>query len=72
MLNVGIDSTIENNFDIADIEKYDEFTHLGISSMTPHKNQAYNIIHSVKKRFPAKIIIIGGPHANFYLEECLV
>jgi len=70
-LQNGIDSTIENNFDINGIEKYHEFTHFGISCMTPEKKDAYAILHSVKKIFPKKIVIIGGPHARHYPDDCL-
>jgi len=67
----GIDSTIENNFDVDNLEKYREFTHFGISCMTPQKKQAYAILHSVKKTFPKKTVIIGGPHATHYPDDCV-
>lgn len=72
MLGCGIDSTIENNFDLKNVNKYREFTHIGISCMTPQKKQACEILHTVKKHCPEKIVFIGGPHANFYLQECLI
>jgi radical SAM superfamily enzyme YgiQ (UPF0313 family) len=72
MLDCGIDSAIENDFDLHNLSKYREFTHIGISCMTPQKNQACEILHAVKKSYPEKNVIIGGPHANFYLQECLV
>ena len=71
MLHCGIESAIENDFDFLNLSKYRDFTHIGISCMTPQKKQAYKLLHAVKKIYPEKIIIIGGPHANFYLQECL-
>ena len=71
MLFCRIDSRIENDFDLHNLEKYREYTHIGISCMTRQKDQAIEILHSVKKRFPEIIVIIGGPHADFYLNECL-
>ena len=71
MLDLGIESAIENNFDFNDLSKYQDFTHIGISCMTPQKSQAYELLHAVKKTYPEKIVIIGGPHANFYQQECL-
>ena len=71
MLSRGIESAIENDFDFHDLSKYRGFTHIGISCMTPQKSQAYKLLHAIKKSYPEKIIIIGGPHANFYLQECL-
>jgi len=71
MLGCGIDSVIENDFDFNNLSKYQDFTHIGISCMTPQKDQAHEIINAIKKSYPEKIVIIGGPHANFYLQECL-
>lgn len=71
LLQGGIDSTIENNFDVDNLEKYREFTHFGISCMTPQKKQAYAILNFVKKTFPGKIVIIGGPHATYYPGDCV-
>jgi len=71
MLECGIASEIENDFDFQNPSRYRDFTHIGISCMTPQKRQAYELLHAVKKIDPGKKVIIGGPHANFYLEECL-
>lgn len=70
MLSIGFDSTIENDFDANNIEKYSEYTHFAISCMTPQKVEAYKILHCVKLKFKDKIVIIGGPHARYYLEDC--
>ncbi len=48
MLSIGIDSTIENDFDMDNIEKYSEYTHFAISCMTPQKVEAYKILRSIK------------------------
>lgn len=71
MLSLGFFSTIENDFDLNDIEKYSEYTYFAISCMTPQKIEAYNILHSIKSKFKDKIVIIGGPHAKYYLEDCI-
>ena len=56
MLECGIDSTIENDFDFNNIEKYRDFTHFGISCMTPQREQAYQILHAIKKHYPDKVV----------------
>ena len=71
LLSLGIDSTIENNFDLANTEKYSEYTHIAISCMTPQKIEAYNILRAIKSMDKSKKVIIGGPHANYYLEDCI-
>lgn len=71
MLACGVDSVIENDFDLAGIRKYESFTHFGISCMTPQKRQASQLLRAIKEVWPEKKVVIGGPHANFYLEDCL-
>ena len=71
MLSLGFDSSIENNFDLDSVEKYSGYTHFAISCMTPQKSQAVEILHGIKSGLKNKTVIIGGPHAGFYLEDCL-
>ena len=71
MLSLGFDSEIENNFDLDNIDKYHEYTHFAISCMTPQKKQAYSILNIIKSRFNDKNVIIGGPHTQYYLEDCV-
>ncbi len=70
MLSQGVDSVIENDFDLNALEKYQDFTHFGISCMTPQRAQAYEILHAVRARFPGRTVILGGPHVKYYLEDC--
>ena len=70
MLECGIDSTLENDFDLDNIEKYKNYTHIGIFCMTPQKQDAYNILEIIKAKYPNIKVIIGGPHTKFYLKEC--
>ncbi len=71
MIENSIDSTIENNFDFGNIEKYSDYTHFGISCTTPESQQAYKLVNLIKKKWPRKKVIIGGPHAKFYTKDCL-
>jgi anaerobic magnesium-protoporphyrin IX monomethyl ester cyclase len=65
-----IECVIENDFQVDDLEKYQTFTHFGISCMTPQKAQLYDFVSAIKSRFPDKKVIVGGPHPTIYLEEC--
>lgn len=58
MLKCGVNSIIENDFDGNNPEKYKNFTHFGISCMTPQRNQAYEILGAIKRRFPDKVVFI--------------
>jgi len=51
-------------------EMYRHFNLIGISCFTPQASQAYRLLHVMKKINPAMQIIIGGPHATNYAEEC--
>ncbi|MBF0193570.1 MAG: B12-binding domain-containing radical SAM protein [Magnetococcales bacterium] len=70
MLDRGIESTIEIDFDFDNIEKYISYSHIGISCMTPQRDQAYKILDKVKKKLPHIKVILGGPHAKYYLTDC--
>ncbi|MBI5177762.1 MAG: B12-binding domain-containing radical SAM protein [Nitrospinae bacterium] len=71
ILGHGYASHIENDFDLENIRKYEDYTHFGISCMTPEKEQAYAVLRAIKERFPQKTVVIGGPHAQHYLDECI-
>ena len=62
----GIHSVLEDEFDFENSEKYEEFDYFFISCMTPQRQE----MERIRKVFPNKKIIIGGPHASFYTEEC--
>ncbi|MBF0421379.1 MAG: B12-binding domain-containing radical SAM protein [Magnetococcales bacterium] len=66
----GIESSIEIDFDFEHVEKYIDYSHLCISCMTPQKDQAYHILHLSRQFLPEICVVIGGPHASHYLEEC--
>jgi radical SAM superfamily enzyme YgiQ (UPF0313 family) len=59
-----------DEFNIQNIEQYQHIDVIGISCMTPQGNQAYQICRAIKNKYPNKIIILGGPHAKYYLDEC--
>jgi anaerobic magnesium-protoporphyrin IX monomethyl ester cyclase len=66
----GFDVFYTDEFNIRDLDQYRHFDVIGISCMTPQGEQAYKILREIKLKYPDKIIMIGGPHAKFYLEEC--
>jgi radical SAM superfamily enzyme YgiQ (UPF0313 family) len=42
---------------------------IGISIMTPQRDEAYRIARHIKQHFPKKIVIAGGPHVKHYKQE---
>jgi len=61
--NYILDKETENLF-----ESYDA---IGISIMTPQKEEAHAILKSIKERWPEKIVIAGGPHVKHYVSDIL-
>lgn len=59
-----------DEFDFDNLTKYRYFDVIGISCMTPQGQQAYQICRAIKKKYPKIRVILGGPHAKFYLNEC--
>ncbi len=66
----GVYSEIEDGFDFKNIEKYRDFSHICISCVTPQRSEAEMILKKVKEFFPSQKVIIGGPHAVFYTDDC--
>ncbi len=54
-----------------DPDSYAQFDVIGISCMTPQGRQAYHLCRQIKRLFPEKTVMIGGPHTQFYLDECM-
>ncbi len=53
------------------IKDYSDYDVIGVSIMTPQKEQAQKIINQLKNRETDKkqILVAGGPHAQFYTSE---
>lgn len=67
----GIDSELEDNFDFNDLGRYENFDYFAISSTTPQSGDADLILQKIRTELPGKKIIIGGPHASFYTDDCI-
>ena len=42
---------------------------IGLSIMTPQREEAYKLASHIKRHFPRKKVIAGGPHVKHYKEE---
>ncbi len=67
----GIYSELDDEFDFGNIEKYESFSHICISCITPQRGEAKRILKAIKYCFPSKRVVIGGPHAIFYTDDCI-
>ena len=48
-----------------------KFDLIGITSVSPHINNALNLAHLIKENFPNKIIVLGGAHASLLPQETI-
>lgn len=63
--------TLVDDYPLDDSEFYSPYDLIGISIMTPQREEALKILNYVKKHHPEKKVITGGPHVRHYLEDIL-
>lgn len=61
----------DDQYDVEDLDRYDRFDVVGISIMTPQRQEAVRLARAIKNRWPDKTVIAGGPHVQHYLGEML-
>jgi radical SAM superfamily enzyme YgiQ (UPF0313 family) len=59
----------DDDYELEDLSALEPFDVVGISIMTPQRHEAITLAESIKRRWPQKIIIAGGPHARYYCES---
>lgn len=64
---LGVNVEFTDNLRPEDVWKYEV---IGISCTTPQGAQAYQICRWIKEWYPHITVVLGGPHATHYLEEC--
>lgn len=60
--------------DVVDLKMHDPYEHydaVAISAVTPQGAMARELLTKLKKRQPGRPVMIGGPHATHYPQECL-
>lgn len=56
----------DDDYDLRDLSPLEPFDAIGISIMTPQRHEARALAREVKRRWPRKTIIAGGPHVRHY------
>ena len=59
----------DDDYDPNNLDKFERFSAVGISVMTPQRDEMMRFIDAYSKRFPSKPIIVGGPHVKHYTDE---
>jgi len=65
----GYEVGLEDDFDFDNMAKYEKYDYVGVSVMTPQRNDSDRFLNNWKTLFPKKPTIIGGPHAKHYFSD---
>ena len=61
----------DDGYDLNKPEYFEPYDAIGISIMTPQREEALKILHTIKQHYPEKIVIAGGPHIKQYIGDIL-
>ncbi len=61
----------DDDYAVTDLSSLEPFDVVGISIMTPQRHEALILARAIKKRFPEKVIVAGGPHVRHYHSDLL-
>ncbi|MEK7113027.1 MAG: cobalamin-dependent protein, partial [Patescibacteria group bacterium] len=52
-------------------EYFEPYDAVGLSIMTPQREEALKILHTIKSAYPNKVVIAGGPHVKHYVGDIM-
>lgn len=61
----------DDDYDLEDVGWAEPWKAVGISIMTPQRDEALKILRSVKRRYPDKMLVAGGPHCRHYADDAI-
>ena len=67
--DVNVD--IVDDYDLTKPETFKPYDTIGLSVMTPQREEALKVLKTVKENYPDKKVIVGGPHALHYTKELM-
>ncbi len=67
MPEVNIDIT--DDYSLEDSTRFEGYNYIGLSVMTPQREESQRVLEKIKSVNPSCKVIIGGPHANHYHKE---
>jgi len=62
---------MDDNYDVNNLDPLELYDAIGLSVMTPQRVEAHKLAAAIKKRWPSKVMIVGGPHAKHYTEQLI-
>jgi len=67
--NPQVNVTVSEDYDSQDNKRFDGFDAIGVSVMTPQREEARRLLKTIKGLRPEAKTIVGGPHVKFYLDD---
>jgi len=61
----------DDNYQLDNPDYFAPYDAIGLSVMTPQREEALKILHAVKKYTPNKTVIVGGPHVKHYAGDII-
>lgn len=61
-----VEVTVVDSYDVDDPAQFADADIVGVSVMTPQRDEAQRIARSVRDNWPGKTLIAGGPHVRHY------
>jgi len=61
--------TLSDDYNLKEPQFFDKYDFIGLSVMTPQREESLKILNTIKENYPNKKVIIGGPHAYHYQKE---
>ena len=59
----------DDDYDVTNLSWIEAYDIIGLSIMTPQRAEANKLLHALKKEYPNKLVIAGGPHCKYYLDD---
>src|SRR3990167_7741638 len=59
----------DDGYDLNCMETFEPYDIIGLSVMTPQRQEALNLLGMIKLFHPQKKVVIGGPHCKYYLND---
>lgn len=59
----------DDNYDLTNTSRFTDFDAIGVSIMTPQREEATKIVRAIKANHPWIKMIAGGPHVKHYLSD---
>lgn len=61
----------DDEYNPSDISSFRQYDGIGISVMTPQREELDKLVKAIKTQMPEKIVIVGGPHVKHYTQDVI-